>query len=215
MKQKQHSAGRRERKFWARQKVLKEIKSASVLWKELSKDVLVTLMFSRPPQWLPCWLLCLEASPRTWHCFSHSISNHDGVGVEEGKLLDTPRCWPRQAALPQGLRKACGGRCWGETLLHQVRGEKTALCFLTTPSHKALCKAHCHCDLWVWSLDKDPMWSEPAHLHKGAWVGYNYNTSRLTCSNSPFSSASSSISGVVSSSRKGLVDDGGDSSFFY
>lgn len=38
--------------------------------------------------------------------------------------------------------------------------------------------------------------------------------SRLTWSKSPFSIASSSISGVDSSSRKGLVDASGDSSFF-
>jgi hypothetical protein len=53
MKQKHHSVGRRNRKFWAGQKVLKEIKSAGVLWKETPKALLVTLMFPRPPHWLP------------------------------------------------------------------------------------------------------------------------------------------------------------------
>lgn len=63
MKQKHHSAGRRERKFRARQKVLKEIKILVCSEKNSPKTLLVTLMLPRPLQWFPCWLALWRSLP--------------------------------------------------------------------------------------------------------------------------------------------------------
>lgn len=49
IKQKHHSAGRRDRKFWAGQKVLKEIKSTGVLQKETPKTLLSPWCFQGLP----------------------------------------------------------------------------------------------------------------------------------------------------------------------
>lgn len=70
--------------------------------------------------------------------------------------------------------------------------------------------------LWTLSVAKGPHGEVGGPIFRSKYKvgGTGKRQTGLTWSKSPFSITSSSISGVGSSSRKGLVDGGGDSSFF-
>lgn len=117
MKQKHHSAGRRERKFRARQKVLKEIKVLVCSEKNSPKMLLVTLMFPRPLQWFPCWLAVWRPLPA--HDTANPTVSHIIMVLDERKesFLTDPDAEQGRTVLGSSATWAAGGLGgWGVVL---------------------------------------------------------------------------------------------------
>lgn len=149
MKQKHHSAGRRERKFRARQKVLKEIKVLVCSEKNSPKTLLVTLMFPRPLQWFPCWLAVWRPLPA--HDTANPTVSHIVMVLDERKesfltdpdaeqgriVLGSAATWAEQGVVLNAKGK----------FFYNRSGAGKLLSYLTRPSCQVFWKAHHHCDL--------------------------------------------------------------------